>query len=235
MKVLGIGCHPDDLEIACYGTLAKYVKLGHDVAVCHIANGNLGHVEIMPDELREIRWKEADEAAKVIGAAHYAIDIGDLYVTAENDELIRRLAKVIREVRPDLIITHNDKDYMNDHMQAYLAVLRASFGASIPHYDLAAKESATEVTPIYHMDTVAGTGFIPTEYVDISDVIDLKLEALSCHRSQLQWMLKHDHIDFLEFTRTCSRVRGFQSGVQYAEGFRPNHNYLRMTTKRLLP
>lgn len=51
MKVLGIGCHPDDLEIACFGTLAKYAKLGHDVAVCHIANGNLGHVEIPPDAL----------------------------------------------------------------------------------------------------------------------------------------------------------------------------------------
>ena len=194
MKILGVGCHPDDLEIACYGTLAKYVRLGHEVAVCHIANGNLGHVEIAPDELRKVRWREADEAAKVIGAAHYAIDIGDLYVTAENDELVRRLAKVIREVQPDLIITHNEHDYMNDHMQAYYATLRASFGA-----------------------------------------IDVKLEALSCHRSQVQWMLEHDQIDFLDFTRTCSRVRGFQSGVAYAEGFRPNHNYMRMTTKRLLP
>ncbi|MBQ8506531.1 MAG: PIG-L family deacetylase, partial [Clostridia bacterium] len=45
MRILAIGCHPDDLEIACYGTLAKYVKQGHEVYVCHVANGNLGHVE----------------------------------------------------------------------------------------------------------------------------------------------------------------------------------------------
>ncbi|MBO7739687.1 MAG: leucine-rich repeat protein, partial [Oscillospiraceae bacterium] len=58
MKVLAFGCHPDDVEIACAGTLAKFVKQGHEVTVCHVCNGNLGHVEIMPDELREIRIGE---------------------------------------------------------------------------------------------------------------------------------------------------------------------------------
>ncbi len=236
MKVLAIGCHPDDLEIACYGTLAKYVQQGHDVYVCHVANGNLGHVEIMPDELREIRFQEAEEAAKVIGAKkHYSIDIGDLYVSAENDELIRRLAKVVREVQPDLIITHNDYDYMNDHMQTYYAAFRASFAASCAHFDMSDPTPAVAPCPIYHMDPVAGTGFIPTEYVDISDTIDLKLQALACHKSQIEWMRIHDGIDFLDFVRTCSKVRGYQCGAEYAEGFRQNLNYLRTTAKRLLP
>lgn len=55
MKVLAIGCHPDDLEIACGGTLRKYVEEGADVYMCHVANGNMGHVEILPEPLREIR------------------------------------------------------------------------------------------------------------------------------------------------------------------------------------
>ena len=235
MNILAVGCHPDDLEIGCYGTLAKYVKQGHNVSVCHVANGNLGHVEILQDELRAIRFQEAENAAKVIGAKHYSVDIGDLYVTAENDELINRLAAVVREVQPELIITHSEHDYMNDHMQTYYATLRASFAASLAHWDLTATTPTAGVCPIYHMDPVAGTGFIPTEYVDISDTIELKLEALACHKSQIDWMRDHDHIDFLDFVRTCSKVRGFQSGVAYAEGFRPNLNYLRMTTKRLLP
>ena len=236
MRILAIGCHPDDLEIGCYGTLAKYVRLGHEVSVCHVANGNLGHVEIMPDELRKMRFEEAEEASHIIGAKkHYCVDIGDLYVTAENDELVRRLAAVVREAQPELIITHSDHDYMNDHMQTYYAALRASFAASLPHFDLTATTPVSPTCPIYHMDPVAGTGFIPTEYVDISDTIELKLKALACHHTQIDWMRDHDHIDFLEFVRTCSRVRGFQSGVDYAEGFRPNFNHLRMTTKRLLP
>ncbi len=235
MNILAVGCHPDDLEIGCYGTLAKYVKLGHNVSVCHVANGNLGHVIIMQDELRDIRFQEAENAAKIIGAKHYSVDIGDLYVTADNDELVTRLAAVVREVRPDLIITHFEQDYMNDHVQTYQSVMRASFAASLAHFDLNATTPPTPTCPIYHMDTLSGTGFIPTEYVDISDTIDIKLEALACHKSQIDWMRDHDHIDFLDFVRTCSRVRGYQSGVDYAEGFRPSLNYLRMTTKRLLP
>jgi len=58
MKVLAIGCHPDDLEIGCAGTLAKYKKLGHEVQAVHVCNGNLGHVVIEPDELRKIRIEE---------------------------------------------------------------------------------------------------------------------------------------------------------------------------------
>jgi len=235
MRVLAIGCHPDDLEIGCYGTLIKYIKQGHEVSVCHIANGNMGHVEIMPDELRRIRHEEAAAAARVIGAAHYAIDIPDIHVTAENDQLIYSLGRVIRKARPEMIITHNDYDYMNDHMQTYYATMRASFGASIPHFHCNDAGPAVPVCPIYHMDTVSGAGFIPTEYVDISDEMELKLEALSCHKSQIQWMLEHDGIDFLDFVRTCSRVRGYQCGTKYAEGFRANTNYLRLTARRLLP
>ena len=235
MRILAVGCHPDDLEIGCYGTLAKYVKLGHEVSVCHVANGNLGHVEIMPEELARIRFEEAEEAAGVIGAKHYSVDCGDLYVKADDDGLINRLAQVVRTARPDVIITHFESDYMNDHVETYQAVMRASFAASLPHWDMAARESVTGTCPIYHMDTLSGLGFTPTEYVDITDTIDIKLRALSCHRSQIDWMRDHDHIDFLDFVRCCSRVRGFQSGVEYAEGFRPCLNYLRMSARRLLP
>lgn len=235
MNVLAIGCHPDDLEIGCYGTLAKYIKQGNDVAVCNVANGNLGHAEIMPDELRNIRLSEAKAAAKLIGATHYTVDIGDLNVSAENNELISRLAKVIREVQPDMIITHYERDYMNDHMQTYFSVFRATFAASCNHYDLNAHPASAPITPLYHMDTLTGVDFLPTEYVDISDVIEQKMEALSYHQSQIKWMKEHDGIDFLDMVRTCSKARGYQCGTVYAEGFRMNRNYLRMVPKRMLP
>ena len=69
MKVLAIGCHPDDVEIACSGTLIKCVKRGDEVYVCHVSTGNLGHVIIPPDELTKIRAEEAKKAgADVVGA-----------------------------------------------------------------------------------------------------------------------------------------------------------------------
>lgn len=58
MNILAIGCHPDDVEIACAGTLARCVKRGDKVIVCHVSSGNLGHVVIPPDELRVIRANE---------------------------------------------------------------------------------------------------------------------------------------------------------------------------------
>ena len=85
------------------------------------------------------------------------------------------------------------------------------------------------------MDNLAGVNFIPTEYVDISDQIDLKLEMLECHVSQLKWMRDHDHIDFAEFVRSCSRFRGIQCGVGYAEAFTQEYAWPKVTTKRLLP
>lgn len=234
MNVLAIGCHPDDLEIGCAGTLAKYVKLGHKVTMCHVANGNLGHVIIEMDELAEIRTKEAEAAAAIIGAEAISIDVGDLQVDSANRETLYELIRVIRDTKPDVIITHNPDDYMRDHMETSRLAFNASFGSSIPHV-VRESEAHGKIVPIFYMDTLAGIGFIPTEYVDITDEIEQKLEALNCHQSQIKWMMDHDNIDFLDFVRTCSKYRGLQASVPYAEGFRQYAGWPRFTTKRLLP
>ena len=62
MKVLAISCHPDDMEICCGGTLLRCVKRGDDVTVCHIANGNMGHIIIEKDKLGKLRIAEAKKA-----------------------------------------------------------------------------------------------------------------------------------------------------------------------------
>jgi LmbE family N-acetylglucosaminyl deacetylase len=85
------------------------------------------------------------------------------------------------------------------------------------------------------MDTLAGIGFIPTEYVDITAEMEQKLEALSCHASQIVWLREHDGIDFLDFVRTCNKYRGLQSNCTYAEGFRQYAAWPRFRTQRLLP
>ncbi|MBQ2931947.1 MAG: PIG-L family deacetylase [Clostridia bacterium] len=146
MNVLAVGCHPDDIEISCSGTLAKCVKRGDKVTVCHVTNGNMGHEIISAEELREIRINEAKKAG-----------------------------------------------------------------------------------------SLAGMNFSPTEWVDITDEIDLKIEMLECHESQLKWMRDHDNIDFAEFVRSCSRFRGIQSGVQYAEAFCQELVWPKVVTRRLLP
>ena len=236
MNVLAVGCHPDDLEIGCGGTLAKLSAKGYKVTMVHVANGNKGHKVIPTEELRLMRKQEAIAAGKLIGAEVISLDVPDLSVKSDSDELIQKLVQVIRRVKPDYIITHPPEDYMKDHMEVSKAVFDASFAATVPYYDEASGLSEHhKVTPIYYMDTLAGVGFLPTEYVDISDYIELKIQMNDCHQSQIKWLYEHDGIDFLDFVRTVSKFRGLQCGKPYAEGFTQCQAWPRLTTERLLP
>ena len=234
MKVLAIGAHPDDIEIACSGTLAKCVKRGDKVTVCHVSSGNLGHVIIPPDELRVIRAAEAKKAGGMAGIKVVCAGFDDLEIFDNNKAARDKIVDVIKSVNPDFIITHNPDDYMPDHTAVSRLVFDASFTATLPNYKSGVKEAA-RLVPIYYMDTLAGVNFQPEEYVDISEEIDLKIRMLECHESQLVWMKEHDGIDFADMVRTCSRYRGYQCGAEYAEGFRRCKVYLKGTTKRLLP
>ncbi len=75
MNVLAVGCHPDDLEIGCGGTLAKYAKLGHSVFMCHVANGTMGLAVIMPDE-----WSRSDQRKLKIRKMRGALEVFNLDV-----------------------------------------------------------------------------------------------------------------------------------------------------------
>ena len=234
MNVLAIGCHPDDLEILCGGTLARYAKQGHKVFMGSVANGNVGHKEIPPDELRAIRLNEAKRAAEIIGAEHFCLDIDDLHVNSNDHEQFKKVVEIIRQAKPDVIITHNPVDYMQDHEQTSKLVVNAAFCASVNHLKTTSP-AYTNIMPVFYMDTISGVEFAPTEYVDITDTIEIKLQALNCHQSQIKWMKEHDNIDFLDFVRTCSKYRGQQCSVPFAEGFRHYSGWQRFATKRLLP
>lgn len=241
MNILAIGCHPDDVEIACAGTLAKCVKRGDKVIVCHVSTGNLGHVIIPPDELSIIRVNEAKKAGSLAGIEVICAGFNDLDIYDNNKEARDKIVDVIRYADPDVIITHNPDDYMPDHTAVSRLVFDASFTATLPNYTdyphvySSENGAPAKLVPIYYMDTLAGVNFNPTEYVDISDVIDLKIQMLECHKSQLVWMREHDGIDFADMVKTCSKYRGYQCGAEYAEGFRQCQAYLKGTTKRLLP
>jgi LmbE family N-acetylglucosaminyl deacetylase len=234
MRILAVGTHPDDIEIACSGTLAKCVKRGDTVIVCHASTGNLGHVIIPPKELTEIRAKEAKRAGAMAGFEVICAGFDDLEIYDNNKKARDMMVDIIKYANPDLIITHDPDDYMPDHTATSRLVFDASFTATLPNYKTKQPNPA-KLVPIYYMDTLAGVNFNPTMYVDITNEIDLKLDMLNCHESQIVWMRDHDHIDFPDMVRTCSRYRGYQCGADYAEGFRQCQVYLKGTTERLLP
>jgi LmbE family N-acetylglucosaminyl deacetylase len=123
---------------------------------------------------------------------------------------------------------------MSDHNETSKLVFDCSFHATLPLLETR-QPNYTNVTPIYYMDTLMGLGFQPTEYVDVTSVIETKTRMLEAHQTQLTWLRDHDGVDVVEQMRTVTRFRGLQCGVEYAEGFVPCLTWLRPRTTRLLP
>lgn len=232
-KVLAVGAHPDDIEILCAGTMARYVGLGVEVVLCNATTGNRGGYHSSMQELGDTRDAEAREAAAVIGAAYTCLGFDDCSLV--HDASTReRFTDLIRQVGPDVVFTHDPQDYHADHVATSKLVFEASFLASVPL--LATTRPASErILPVFYMDTLAGLGFSPEQYVDIGGAMDTKRDMLGRHHSQVGWLRQHDGLDLLDFMETMARFRGYQAGVRYAEAFRPAHNWLRNSTERILP
>ena len=233
MRVLAVGAHPDDLEILCAGTLAKFKKDGAEIFMVHLCNGNKGHFEIPAEELAQIRAQEAKNSAEILQAECLGPVAPDLELY-RNKPTMEKVIDIIRKTEPDLIITHSPDDYMCDHTVTSQLVIDASFMASLPNYKTK-EDNYVSVCPIYFMDTVNGINFQPTEYVDIAEFIKIKEKMLLCHISQAKWLREHDNLDYVELMRKQSSFRGLQCGVKFAEGFRLHYVSGRIKTERLLP
>lgn len=217
MKILAIGAHPDDIEVCCGGTMAKYRKQGHEVSILYACTGDKGDFTIEPDRLANIRSQEARESGATIGANVNMLGYkdGEILYT---EETLGAMIDAIRNVNPDVIFTHYPEDYHLDHATVSKLAIDASFLVSVPSMRPATAHM-NHVPQIYFMETYTGIGFVPTEYVDITDELTQKLDMMRCHKSQLRWLLEHDGQDVLDFLLVNAKYRGYQCGVPYAESF----------------
>jgi len=236
MKILAVGANPDDIELLCAGTLALYAKRGHTVSMCYLTTGDKGGEGIPQSEIAAARKRETEKAASLIGSNVFPLCIPDGEVEATLEQR-RLLVDVIRKSEPDVIITHYPHDYMSDHCHTSTLVADAAFWASVPNFESKPDNppKCERFASLYYMDTLGGIGFQPEEYVDITEVFDVKLEMLSQHESQIEWMKKQSGTDFLDYMKTAAKYRGYQCGAAYGEGFIPAKRFISLTTKRLLP
>lgn len=233
MRVLAVGAHPDDIEILCAGTLAKCKKRGDDIFMVYLCKGDKGGYDIPAEELAKIRKEEAKKSADIIGAEIMGGFFPDLELLI-NENSIRTMVEIIRIAKPDFIITHFPNDYMVDHVNTSKLTVDASFIATLPNYKTE-HPAHNIIPPIFFMDTAGGVNFVPTEFVDITDFIEIKEKMLLCHQSQYKWLLEHDKIDYVEYMKALARLRGVQCNVRYAEGFRQYQVWGRIKPIRLLP
>jgi LmbE family N-acetylglucosaminyl deacetylase len=234
VNVLALGAHPDDLELMAGGTLRRCVLRGDIVVMACLTNGNMGHIEISPDELAEIRKEEAKRASELIGAQFEWLNFPDEWLMHEEKTARQAVVDVLRKHQPDIVITHAPNDYHPDHRAAYTLVFAASFLATVPHIT-SAYGAVKHVPEMYLMDTLGGLESHPIYYVDVTDVYPLKRQALEQHQSQITWMKDHSGIDFADWMRVIAEYRGLQSGVKYAEGFLLERRWPGVSTERRLP
>lgn len=233
MNILAVGAHPDDLEILCGGTLARYAERGDKVFMASLTNGNMGHPAIKPEDMARIRKQELLNSASIIGAEVIWIDVDD-ELSEISVEARLKMVDVIRYAKPDIIITHDSNDYHVDHRNTSQLVFEAAPLACV--HNIKRDFEVLEKQPlIYLMDTLGGIGFIPTEFVDICTTIEIKKKMFKCHESQDAWMLECTGFDMSDVIETVAKFRGYHAGVKYAEGFRRLDAWYRGTTKRVLP
>ncbi len=233
MKVLAIGAHPDDVEILCGGTMAKYSRSGHQVFICHAADGNKGSLVYSSEELAKIRRDEAIRSAGLIGAESLwgGMSDGEIVLDLESR---KKIIDIIRYAGPDLVITHHPDDYHTDHNNLSKLVFEAVYMSGVKL--MKTENPSIEKLPyLYYMDTIAGINFTPAEYVDISDTIDIKIEMMMQMESQLGWLKEMHDSDMDEYIRVVGKFRGFQAGVKYAEAFVQQSMYPQGLTNRILP
>jgi LmbE family N-acetylglucosaminyl deacetylase len=233
LNIAAFGPHPDDIELLCAGTLAKYAGLGHRIHMVIATNGAAGDVRIPPAKLAAIREKEARQAAAVVGAELIWLGVDDQFLL---DDRATRLMIVdaIRQCEADILLTASPEDYHCDHRTASKLVNDMSITAALPA--IATEHKAlSEIPVVYYYDTINGIRFLPEEYVDVTDQMDVKIQMLSCHASQLESMKEMLKLDLIESMKTNARYRGQQCGVQYAECFRAARGYTMLRPARILP
>ena len=238
MNILAIGAHPDDIETSCGGTLAKYASMGHKVFTATATNGNVGSATLPMDEIARIRKEEARKAAAVIGAEYICLDYDDEMFF---EDRAARLAFIdlVRYCKADLILTHSPKDYNPDH--ELTSKIITDIAVMIPVAKLETKNKPYDKIPmIAYFEPVNGLGFVPTEYVDITNFMEKKMEMCLCHQSQISWMQDNykDALtdqNFFDKYRIIAQYRGLQCGVDYAEGFRMAYDAFRVAPYRVLP
>jgi LmbE family N-acetylglucosaminyl deacetylase len=220
-RALAIYAHPDDPDVSCGGTLAAWAKAGCVVEVLLCTDGGKGSADpaVVPEDLVARRAAETAEAGAVIGVTdqcwlNYAD--GEL---ADTPEFREALVAAVRRSRPDVVLCPDPtavffgQEYFNhrDHRIAGLAALDAvSPAAGLPHYFPGAG-SAHQVSEVLLSGTLE-----PDVWVDITATVELKGQAVGCHRSQFP--------DGAEWASTAVRLSaedaGRRAGVTFAEGFR---------------
>jgi LmbE family N-acetylglucosaminyl deacetylase len=214
LDVIAVGAHPDDVEIACGGTLAKLARQGYRVGIVDLTDGEPTPASPGP----EVRLAEARQAAVVLGAVHRAtLDLPNRRLF-DSFEARVALAKQFRRYRPRLVISLGGRTPLAspDHYQARLITEAALFYAKLTKWDEHFEGLPAHPFPVLLYAFLAFRSLAPsapaTFVVDIGDVLEVKLAAIGCYKTQFPpekqgWLER-----FTAYARQQGMAAGFEAG-----------------------
>lgn len=189
LRILVIGAHPDDCEVAVGGTAALWTAAGHKVHFVSATNGETGHHVQAGAQLVRRRMAEVKAAARILGADSRVLPIPNGQITPTLTHR-RTFIRLIRELRPDLIITHRPNDYHPDHRYTSQLVQDAAYLVMVPN-------NSPETPPLRYMPVIAYCRddfrrpypFAPDVVIATDSVVQKKFDAIHCHASQMyEWI-----------------------------------------------
>lgn len=224
---IAIAAHPDDIEFFMSGTLMLLGQAGYEIHYLNIANGGCGTTQYDVKTIIRMRREEAQQAAASIGAVFHESFCNDLEIFYEQSTLAR-VASVIRQVAPEIVLTHSPADYMEDHMIASRLAVTAAFSRGMPNFPVdPAHDPIDQAVTVYHAQPYSHRDplrqiVIPDLWIDVSDVLEQKVAMLARHTSQKRWLDESQgHDSYLQTLRDLDAEGGRLSGqFQYAEGWR---------------
>lgn len=231
-KVFVFFAHPDDAEFTVAATVAKLVRQGNEVwyVICTGGAGGIHSLDMTPGELLDVREQEQRAAMDVLGVKEA---IGLRYLRRPGEwgspsELVEKIMRLMRQHRPDIIITHDPwRPYQIHpaHRMVGWAATEASYLADGPWYF--PQHIAEGLAPYKPQEILLFGAHEPNYWVDVTETIDLKIEALRQHKTQLGTRVEPPQLE--EFTRRLmgrAAEVGKQIGVPYAEAFHRMANSL---------
>ena len=229
---IAIAANPDDIKLMMAGTLLLLKKQGYEIHYINLSSGNVGTTEYDSETIKEIRLKEAKQSAEILGAHFHPPFCDDLQIFYE-EKTLRQLSAVIREVQPEIVLTHSPTDYMEDHTNTCRLAVTAAFARGMQNFhSMPDRSPGNYDCTIYHAlphtlkDQLRQT-IIAGAFVNTASVQQQKLEALKAHQSQQKWLDVSQKLNsYLQAMEDISLTVGQMSKTfKYAEGWRRHLHY----------
>lgn len=220
MRYLIIAAHPDDEALGCGGSMSKWSKNGHEVHVVIMAEGATSRDEKRDRESRQSEIsnlaKSSRKAGKIFGVKSLnLLDFPDNRMdSVDLLDVIKTIESFIKNIKPDIVVTHHSSDLNIDHQiihQAVITACRPQPENSVNRILTFEVPSATEwQSPTY------GNSFTPNWFEDISETLDYKIKSLKIYKSEIRdW----PHSRSIKAIEHLARWRGASVGCKAAEAF----------------